>query len=274
MGQPVQADRDASALHLSRRFRVYCLRALNSRRRLRSVVRVQGTAHRGAATRHPLRWHRGRAVRFARRPAAMAKSVERCPPRQAEIRSNHRPLCESPARAHPAIDSRRSRLMAQYNNRYARGGRGDPCQCQSQTCEDATLPSARALPSLPMMLLCVLVIRVTVMLVRFIAILLVAVLLPLSFSLPSAMACSTTECCGANCAPGSPVSAVNCCKAPVAPDRAVSQAQDAHHFDSIATMPVAGVIVAISHLQRTVVARGYSPLDRPPSLALLCSRQI
>lgn len=117
-------------------------------------------------------------------------------------------------------------------------------------------------------------IRVTVMLVRFIAILLVAVLLPLSFSLPSAMACSTTECCGANCAPGAPVSEVNCCKAPVAPDRAVSQAQDAHHFDSIATMPVAGVIVAISHLQSTIIARGYSPPGCPASLALLCSRQI
>ena len=70
------------------------------------------------------------------------------------------------------------------------------------------------------------------------------------------------------------MSQVNNCRAPVAPDRAVSQAQDAHHFDSIATMPVAEVIIAISHLQNAVVARGYPPPDRPASLALLCSRQI
>jgi hypothetical protein len=125
-----------------------------------------------------------------------------------------------------------------------------------------------------MMLLRLLLLRATVKIVRFIGILLVAVLLPLSFSVPSAMACSTTECCGANCLPSAPVRQVNCCKAPVAPDRAVSQAQDAHHFDSIARMPAAGVIIAISHLQNTVVARGYSPPDRPASLALLCSRQI
>jgi hypothetical protein len=125
-----------------------------------------------------------------------------------------------------------------------------------------------------MMLLRLLLIRVTVMTVRSIAILLVAVLLlPLSINVPSVMACSTPECCGANCSP-SAVNEMSCCKAPVAPDRAVSQAQDAHRFDSIATMPVAGVIVAISHLQNTVVARGYSPPDRPVSFALLCSRQI
>jgi hypothetical protein len=147
-------------------------------------------------------------------------------------------------------------------------------KCQAQSCEDATLLSARALPSLPMMLLRHLLIRATVMTVRFVVILLVAVLLPLSFSVPSVMACSTTECCGANCSPSAPVSQVNCCKAPVAPDRAASQAQDAHHFDSIARMPAAGVIIAISHLQNTVVARGYPPPDRPASFALLCSRQI
>jgi hypothetical protein len=118
------------------------------------------------------------------------------------------------------------------------------------------------------------VIRATVMLVRLLVILLVAALFPVSFSVPSVMACSTTECCGVNCLPSAPVRQVNCCKAPVAPDRAVSQAQDAHHFDSIATMPVAGVMIAISHLRNTVVARGYSPPGRPASLALLCSRQI
>jgi hypothetical protein len=126
-----------------------------------------------------------------------------------------------------------------------------------------------------MMLLRLLLLRATVKTVRFIAILLIAALLPLSsFSVPSVMACSTTDCCGTNCSPGAPVSEVNCCKAPVAPDRAISQAPDAQHFDSIATMPAAGVIIAISHLQNTVVARGYSPPDRPASFALLCSRQI
>ena len=114
----------------------------------------------------------------------------------------------------------------------------------------------------------------TVLDVRFLAILLVAVLLPLSFSVPPVMACSTTDCCGANCSPSAPVSQLNCCKAPIAPDRAALQAQDAHHFDSAATMPVARTIVAISHLQNTIVARGYPPPDRPASLALLCSRQI
>jgi hypothetical protein len=114
----------------------------------------------------------------------------------------------------------------------------------------------------------------TVVVVRFLAILLVAALLPLSFSVLPVLACSTKDCCGANCLPSAPVSQVNCCKAPIAPDRAISQAQDAQHFDSIATMPAAGVIIAISHLQNTVIARGYSPPDRPASLALLCSRQI
>jgi hypothetical protein len=123
------------------------------------------------------------------------------------------------------------------------------------------------------MLLRVLVIRATVMLVRFIVILLLAALFPVSFSVPSVTACSTTECCGVNCLPSAPVSQVNCCTAPVAPDRATSQAQEAHHFDSIGRMPVAGVMIAVSHLQ-TVVARGYSPPGRPASLALLCSRQI
>jgi hypothetical protein len=112
------------------------------------------------------------------------------------------------------------------------------------------------------------------MVVRFLAILLVAALLPLSFNVPTVMACSRTECCGANCSPSAPVSQVNCCKPPVAPDRAISQGADAQHFDSIAMMPAAGVIIAISRLQNTVVARGYPPPDKPASLALLCSRQI
>jgi hypothetical protein len=110
--------------------------------------------------------------------------------------------------------------------------------------------------------------------VRFLAILLIAFLLPLSMSAPSAMACSTRACCGANCSRSAPANQLSCCKAPVAPDKAPSQAQDAQHFDSIASMPVAAVIIAISHLQHNVIAHGYSPPDRLASLALLCSRQI
>ena len=49
---------------------------------------------------------------------------------------------------------------------------------------------------------------VRVMDVRFLAILLVAALLPLSFSVPPVLACSTTDCCGANCSPSAPVSHV------------------------------------------------------------------
>jgi hypothetical protein len=70
------------------------------------------------------------------------------------------------------------------------------------------------------------------------------------------------------------VNQLSCCKVPVAPDRATNQAQDAQHFVSIASMPLAAVIVAISPSQNTAINRGYSPPDRLASLALLCSRQI
>jgi hypothetical protein len=70
------------------------------------------------------------------------------------------------------------------------------------------------------------------------------------------------------------VNQLSCCKAPAALDRATSQAQDAQHYDSIASMPVAAVIIAISHLRNNVMAHGYSPPDRLASLAFLCSRQI
>jgi predicted MFS family arabinose efflux permease len=116
--------------------------------------------------------------------------------------------------------------------------------------------------------------RVKVFIVRFLAIFLAVLLLPFSMNLPSATACSAQECCGANCSPGAPLSQVNCCKAPLTSDRAGSQAQDAHFFDSIAGAPLARMIVAVSHLQKSVVAHGYSPPDRLASLALLCSRQI
>jgi hypothetical protein len=110
--------------------------------------------------------------------------------------------------------------------------------------------------------------------VRFLALFLVTLLLPLSMSASSAMDCPSAACCGANCWPGAPLGQVNCFKAPVAPDRAANQGQDAQHFDSTGNIRVAAVMIAISHLRNTVVARGYSPPDRLASLALLCSRQI
>src|SRR5208337_214865 len=116
--------------------------------------------------------------------------------------------------------------------------------------------------------------RVKVCVVRFLAIFIVALLLLVSLNAPSAMACSTTACCGPNCSSNAPVNQLSCCKRPVAPDRATIQARDTQHFDSIGSMPVAAVIVAISHSRSTVVARGYSPPNRLVSLALLCSRQI
>jgi hypothetical protein len=107
--------------------------------------------------------------------------------------------------------------------------------------------------------------------VRLLAIFLIALLLPLSVSAPSIAACSMTACCGANCSSIAPVSQLNCCEAPTAPDRATDQAQAAQHFDSVGSMPA--VTIAISHL-RNIVVHGYSPPDRLASLALLCSRQI
>ena len=114
----------------------------------------------------------------------------------------------------------------------------------------------------------------TVMNVRLLAIILVALLLPLSVSVPSAMACSRTVCCGPNCSSDAPVNQISCCKAPLAPDRATSQAPEAQHLDSIARMPLATVIFAIFHPQNIVGVRGYSSPNRVASLALLCSRQI
>jgi hypothetical protein len=109
---------------------------------------------------------------------------------------------------------------------------------------------------------------------RFLAMILIVLLLFPSISAPSAMACSTTACCGPNCSGAAPVNQLSCCKAPVAPDRATNQARDPQHFDSIGSMPAAAAVTAISHLQNTAARRGYSPPDRLVSLALLCSRQI
>jgi hypothetical protein len=114
----------------------------------------------------------------------------------------------------------------------------------------------------------------TVAVVRFLAILLITLLLPLSLTTTSAIACSTTECCGTSCSQSTPVDQLSCCQISPAPDRAANPEGVAQHFDSVASMPTAAVVVAISHLQSAVIARGYSPPDRLASLALLCSRQI
>jgi len=113
----------------------------------------------------------------------------------------------------------------------------------------------------------------TVKIVRFLATILISLLL-LSMNAPSVMACSTSTCCGTTCSKSALVNQFSCCKAPVAPDRAVNRGQDGRQFDSIASMRVAAVIVAISQLHNIVVAHRYSPPDRLASLALLCSRQI
>ncbi len=109
---------------------------------------------------------------------------------------------------------------------------------------------------------------------RFLAVILIALLLPLSLSVPAAKACTMPACCGVNCSESAPVSQASCCKAPVAPDRATNQARDAQHFDSVGSVPAAAATIAISRLRNTVIAHGYSPPNRLASLALLCSRQI
>jgi hypothetical protein len=115
--------------------------------------------------------------------------------------------------------------------------------------------------------------RVMVVLVRFLALILIALLLPLGLSVESAMACSRTACC-ANCSKNAPVNQLNCCKAPAVPDKATNQARDAQHFGSIGSLPATGVKAAISPVRSLAVSQGYSPPNRLLSLALLCSRQI
>jgi hypothetical protein len=110
--------------------------------------------------------------------------------------------------------------------------------------------------------------------VRFLAIILIALLFPLSVGAPSIASCSTKACCGPNCSSTAPVNQLSCCKAPAAPDRAINQARDSQHLNSTESLTVVAVIVAISHLRNIVVARGYSPPNRLASLAFLCSRQI
>lgn len=108
---------------------------------------------------------------------------------------------------------------------------------------------------------------------RFFAVILIVLLLPLSPSVPSAMACPTMTGC-ANRSKSAPMNQPNCCKAPAAPDRATSQARAADHFDSVGSLPATAVITAISYVQNSVITRGCSPPGRLLSLALLCSRQI
>jgi hypothetical protein len=110
--------------------------------------------------------------------------------------------------------------------------------------------------------------------VRFLAIILIALLLPLSMSVTSAAACSQMECCEANCSAATQSDWLSCCHASVAPDKAANQARDAQHLDSIENPLATAIFTAIPAARIAVIARGYSSPDRPPSIALLCSRQI
>jgi hypothetical protein len=114
----------------------------------------------------------------------------------------------------------------------------------------------------------------TITLVRLLAAVLIALLLPLGMSVPSTMACSTQQCCGASCPSDASVNQVSCCQAPVAPERATSQALDVQHFGSMGTLTAAASIVLVSRNRKTAISDKYTPPDRLLSLALLCSRQI
>src|SRR5579863_2762258 len=116
---------------------------------------------------------------------------------------------------------------------------------------------------------------VTMVSVRFLTTLLIAVLLSFGSNGPSAMAVTTTACCGANCSSSAPPAhQLSCCQGPSVPDRATMQANDAQHFTSIGSKAAAWVTIAVPHPRTIVVARDYSPPNRGASLALLCSRQI
>jgi hypothetical protein len=110
--------------------------------------------------------------------------------------------------------------------------------------------------------------------VHFLALILITLLLPVTMSVPSASACSTMACCGANCLRNTSSNQASCCEAPVAPDRATGQVQDAQHLNSIGNLYATTRISTISHVQNFKIIRGHSPPDRLASLALLCSRQI
>lgn len=116
--------------------------------------------------------------------------------------------------------------------------------------------------------------RVRVVVVRFLAIILVALLLPCSMSAPSATACPTMACCGTNCSRSAPVNQLRCCQPPAVPDKATNQARGAQHCESIRSLPVTAVIAAISHVRSSAISHGYTPPHSLRSLALLCSRQI
>src|ERR1700733_5208833 len=122
--------------------------------------------------------------------------------------------------------------------------------------------------------LCILRSRDTVFVVRGLALILVAMLLPISMSALSAAACSTPACCSATCSRSAPVNQLSCCQTSPAPDRAIGQSRDAQHFNSIGSTPVVAFVATISHVRFTAISHGYAPPDRLLSLALLCSRQI
>ena len=109
---------------------------------------------------------------------------------------------------------------------------------------------------------------------RLLAIFLIALLLPLSMSLPSAPACSQMQCCEANCSIAIPLKQLSCCQAPVALDKSAIQARDALHFDSLETPLATAIVTTNSAFRNAVIAHGYSPPNRPISIAILCSRQI
>jgi hypothetical protein len=114
----------------------------------------------------------------------------------------------------------------------------------------------------------------TLVQVRLLAILLIALLLPLGMSTPSVTACSASACCGASCPSNAPVNQVSCCQAPAATDRATNQAPAVEHFESIGMLTATASIILISNVRRTAISDRYIAPGPPLSLALLCSRQI
>src|ERR1700722_13767499 len=116
--------------------------------------------------------------------------------------------------------------------------------------------------------------RVRVALVSFLARFLIILLLPISVSVSSGTLCTTTACCGPNCARSAPVNQVSCCQASTLSDKATNQVRDTQYFESIGRLPAVAMIIAIPHLRPLAINHGYSPPDPLVSLALLCSRQI
>ena len=112
------------------------------------------------------------------------------------------------------------------------------------------------------------------MAVRLIAIILIALLFPLTVSVPSVAACSTATCCGETCSDSIPADQFSCCGAPATSDWAINQACETPQLASVGYEPVATWLVAISPSRNVVHTREHSSPDRLASLAFLCSRQI